>query len=179
MIYILLLIYINSWEKSFEMNRIILEIKIYLVPILMVIQAHYFLEAECALHMMYNLYHVPAIKFLSQPMVASYTSLQCTIWYQYVCNNSTMACAATHIKILITLHKNIWLHLTIWWWGWDILWELGQCHGCGCPGSLHQLVISSHGIDTPGIKNIVLHNKGFYLQAPFQCWEIIVDGNVC
>ena len=36
-------------------------------------------------------------------------------------------------------------------WSWKILEELGQYHGCSCPGSLHHQVISSQLLLTSNI----------------------------
>ena len=52
--------------------------------------------------------------------------------------------------------------------------DLGQYHGCWCPGSLCHQVISSHGICY--IKNLAFHVfywKGFLFLLPTQCEEMI------
>ena len=57
--------------------------------------------------------------------------------------------------------------------------ELGQYHGCCCPGSLCHHGISSHGLDCIGYVQVsVSHEGGIPLPVPFQFWEMIANTNI-
>ena len=54
------------------------------------------------------------------------------------------------LQFFRTRSIQIGIHISPFWcWGWNFQ-ELGQYHGCWCPGSFHPQDISRHGIDDKG-----------------------------